>query len=60
MKIVNTLKRTKFQVLAAFIIVILSMLGAVLGYDSFIKDVGFLAAGFLFARKDALQSKSGA
>jgi hypothetical protein len=59
MNVVNTLKSASFQLMAAFTIVILAMIGTALGYDSFLKDAGFLAAGFLFARKDALQSKSG-
>jgi hypothetical protein len=58
-EVVNRLKSTSFKVIAAFTIVILAMIGTGLGYDSFLKDVGFLAAGYLFGQRDALQSKSG-
>ena len=53
---------TDFTVLAAFIIVMAAIAGTCLGYDSFVKDVGFLAAGYLFGKPkpsaDAPQSKS--
>ena len=50
-EVVNTLKGASPRVMCAFVIVILAMIATTLGYDSFVKDVGFLAAGYLFGSR---------
>lgn len=48
--LVSFASKVPFQIGAAFLIVGGAMIFTALGKDSFIKDVGLIAAGFLFAK----------